>query len=247
MTSYRLLSATLLVALATVPLVAQLTPITEERPTSFSLQVGNGVVLNKARPGVSVGLGAAHALNSRWTVRATGEFARAAYDATDWEAVALALTDEGAYTRSYALSVAALRTWPIFGADRHALSAGIGLVGRVYQMRGMTQLIVAAGEAASPGGFFEGTLGFTERDHVSLAPELAYGVALTDRLRVEAFARYEIQPLAVFGKRGEDRLYQTTLLYSLERQEVRGARYGRYAFIDGQRAVTSGLRLSLAL
>ena len=192
-------------------------------------------------------IGLERVLSPRWAVRVDGEFARGDYEPRQWESYGLALADAPAFTRSYALSATALRTWSLFGADRHQLRAGIGLLGRLLQMRGLTEMTVHGGVAPYPGGFLGGTLDHTERDYVNLAPQFAYRLALGPRWRAEATLRYELGVRAVFGVREESRLYQTALLYNPERDRITGASYGHHEFIDGPRATTYALRVSYGL
>lgn len=236
---YLLLSA-LCCAFACPPVQAQLTDTRAPRPTSLSLQVGNGVVLNRDGPGFSVGLGVERAFSDRWAVRLDAEFAAGDYDEGDWEAIGLEIANDRAYTRSYALTVSSLRTWNLFGADRHQVRAGIGLLARLLEARGVTSMVVPRDVAPQVEGVQYVSVGRDLFDVINLAPQFAYRVALSPRLRAEAFWRYE------WGVIEQDRHHQTIFNYN-DTGDIRGATYGYYSFVDAQRAMTYGIRVSLGL
>ena len=201
----------------------------------LSAQVGNAVVFNNDGRGTSFGVGAAKALNGKWELRGDFEFARAdimtnpAFDAVYAE------LGGRAFTRSYALSATVSRLITVPKLERHQLSLGLGLLGRVYDMRTVTDMYFPEPDDYFLGRttFTSGTEGPVRRDVVNLNALFSYRFRIAQRWGLSAFGRYE-NPILETGEAygrvswGDSRLFNdglTTLF--LEHQDgLRGWTYG---------------------
>ena len=210
--------------------------------TRLSAQVGNAVVFNNDNRGTSFGIGAIRPLGTRWEFRGDFEFARAAIQTNPAFDHIYDRLDDRAHTRSYALSTVLSYVIRAPRLARHEARVGLGLLGRIYDMRTVTDAhyLVSEDFFFRPQWVESATVDVVRRDVVNINALFSYRYRLTARWGLSAFGRYENPVLPTQERYG-----------TISWGDARTSNVGRSDLFtehqDGLRGWTYGLRLDWAL
>ncbi len=213
--------------------------------TELFLQAGNAIAHLKNGPGLGVGFGVQRGLSTRWAVRAQAEFSTAAYDASEFERRVLDVANRLApsrreeirpATRSYALAASLVRTIGWGEGRCHHVNVGLGLLGRVVELRSAGAVFTNQDFPATQT-FLQVSDQVYVRSLINLAPFVEYKTGLTDRISAGAFLRYELNAWD-----DDNGPYQTFNRLD-DTGQIVGFTNGFLDFLDGPRAMSWGLNV----